>query len=434
VIGVLMLLMLIPLAFVRGTIRGRLEYKNEAADKVAKSWGSRLLIVAPVLNIPYTAKSDKEGKIEITKYKKYSPKFLDVQVNIAPQERYIGIFKFPVFVSEISMKGSFEKPKSQGIDEAFLTLEINNLQGISTPEFAWNGVKGSFEPSSQGTPFKLTLPNTSEFTTLPSYILGSKKYDYERDSRNPLKSLSAKVSFNNSDATFDIKFNIKGSQNISFVPIAKDNKFRIRSNWTNPNFSGSFLPDVKEINDKGFDAGWNINYLASGIPRRLDETDISSAMFTTSLLVPIDSYRSAERAVKYGILFIILTFLACFVFEIISQKPIHPFQYLLVGLAMSVFYILLLSICEFVPFYLSYFIAVAAIIIMISLYAKFAVSKTLSIKQTLTIAGALAALYGYLYILLQLEDMALIFGSIGLFVGLAIVMYATRNISWYEEK
>jgi inner membrane protein len=173
--------------------------------------------------------------------------------------------------------------------------------------------------------------------------------------------------------------------------------------------------------------------MASGIPSRLDGASLSSSVFTVSLLVPVDNYRGAERATKYGILFIILTFLACFVFEITGKKPIHPFQYLLIGLAMAVYYILLLSISEFISFALAYLIAASATIIMITLYTKFAIIKNLTLKQTAVIGAALAALYGYLYILLQLQDMALIFGSIGLFAGLAIVMYATRNITWYEE-
>lgn len=174
--------------------------------------------------------------------------------------------------------------------------------------------------------------------------------------------------------------------------------------------------------------------MASGIPPRLNGADVSSALFTTSLLVPVDNYRSAERATKYGSLFILLTFLACFVFEITRKKPIHPFQYLLVGLAMAVFYILLISISEFIPFGWAYLIAAAAVIAMITVYSKFGINKNLSAGQTSVVALALAALYGYLYILLQLQDMALIFGAIGLFIGLAIVMYATRNINWYEEQ
>ncbi len=434
VIGVLILLMLIPLAFVRGTIKGRLEYKAEATSKITKSWGDQIVIAAPILNIPYEAKyKDVNDKTWTTKteYAKFAPTNLDVDVNIISQTRYIGIFKVPVFTAEISMKGNFEKVKKfadSKENESFLTLEINDLKGISTPSFAWNNASASFEPSINGTPLSIRIPTMQEYSPKMSY---TRYYDY--DETKYLKSLSSKVTMFEHN-TFEIKFNIKGSNAISFVPLAKDNKFYMVSEWTNPNFSGNFLPDTKEINKDGFEADWSINYMASGIPQRLDGANLSSSLFTTSLLVPVDNYRAAERATKYGILFIILTFLACFVFEITSNKPIHPFQYLLAGLAMAIFYILLVSISEFIPFWSAYLIAAAAVVVMITVYAKFAISKTLTVKQTSLIALALAALYGYLYILLQLQDMALIFGAIGLFAGLAIVMYATRNINWYEEQ
>ena len=434
VIGVLILLMLIPLAFVRGTIKGRLEYKDEATSKITSSWGDQILIAAPILNIPYTIQYKEEnGKTWSTRteYAKFSPKDLDADVNVISQTRYIGIFEVPVFTAEITMKGSFEKfskPADAKENESFITLEINDLKGISTPVFVWNGKKAEFEPAVTGIPLSIRVPNVREYSPKMSY---TRYYDYEETKY--LKSLSSRVLLNDNN-TFEIKFNIKGSNAVSFIPLAKDNSFHIYSKWTNPNFSGNFLPDTKEINNGGFSATWNINYMASGIPPRLDGANLSSSLFTTTLLVPVDNYRAAERATKYGILFIILTFLACFVFEITSKKPIHPFQYLLVGLAMAIFYILLVSISEFIPFGFAYLIAAVSVIALITAYIKFAVIKNLNIKQTAVAASSLSALYVYLYVLLQLQDMALIFGSVSLFVGLAIVMYATRNINWYEER
>jgi inner membrane protein len=435
VIGVLILLMLIPLTFVKGAIKGRLVYKEEAASKIINSWGGEIAIAAPILNIPYPQKHVNEKK-EVsysTQYAKFAPKDLDVKVNMVSQSRYIGIFEVPVFTAQVTMKGSFDKISSDlsamKLNESFVTLEINNLKGISTPIFTWKGKNYDFAPSVYNSSLKLRVPYTYEYSPRSSYA----KY-YRDDVVNDLKSLSSKIDFNNDTSEFAISFNIKGSKSISFVPLAKENLYQIYSTWKNPNFSGNFIPDTKTINSEGFDAKWNINYMASGIPARLDNADLSSALFTTSLLIPVDNYRAAERATKYGILFIILTFLAFFVFEITSKKPIHPFQYLLAGLAMAIFYILLVSISEFVSFCWAYLIAAAAVVSMITAYLKFSVLKNIALKHTLVIAAALSALYGYLYILLQLQDMALIFGSIGLFIGLAIVMYATRNIAWYEEQ
>ncbi|MCL2145438.1 MAG: cell envelope integrity protein CreD [Endomicrobia bacterium] len=432
VIGVLILLMLIPLAFVRGTIKGRLEYKDEATSKITNSWGGQILIAAPILNIPYSVQYKEVNEKTLstrTEYAKFSPKDLDVDVNVISQTRYIGIFEVPVFTAEITMKGSFDKfknPANAKENESFITLEINDLKGISTPVFVWNGKVSDFEPSIHGTPLSVKVPNVREYSPKMSY---TRYYDYEETKY--LKSLSSKITVEDNN-TFEIKFSIKGSNALSFIPLAKDNKFKIYSKWTNPNFSGNFLPDTKEINNEGFSAVWNINYMASGIPPRLDGANLSSSLFTTTLLVPVDNYRAAERATKYGILFIILTFLACFVFEITSKKPIHPFQYLLVGLAMAIFYILLVSISEFMPFCWAYLIAAVSVIALITAYIKFGIMKNINIKQTVITAGSLSALYIYLYVLLQLQDMALIFGSVSLFIGLAAVMYATRNINWYE--
>lgn len=431
VIGVLILIMLIPLAFVSGTIKGRLEYKEEAISKITQSWGDKVLIAAPILNIPYTIRyQERAGSAWMpkTEYAKFSPKNIETTVNIESQTRYIGIFKVPVFKADIVMKGSFDAPQKfpdSNENEAFVSLEINDLKGISSPEFVWNGTKSEFEPTLTGTPLRMKQ--------MGSYIskFSSRKY-YEYDAEETMKSLSSKIILKE-DNSFELKFSVKGSNAISFIPLGKDAKFNISSDWTNPNFSGNFLPDNKTITNDGFSAQWNINYLASGIPLRLEGADLSSAMFTTNFIVPVDNYRSAERATKYGILFIILTFLACFIFEISSKKPIHPFQYLLVGFAMAIFYILLISISEFIAFSYAYLIAAAAVIILITAYTKFALIKDLSVKQTVIVAAFLTALYAYLYILLQLQDMALIFGAISLFIGLAIVMYATRNIKWYDE-
>ena len=433
VIVVLTLLMLIPLALVSGSVSGRLQYKNDAISKITNSWGGQILIAAPILNIPYTtAVKDENGKVvDHTKsYAKFAPKNLTADVHIVTQTRTIGIFSVPVYVAEITLTGSFENQKQFAdfrIAESFLSLEINDLKGISTPEISWNGQQTSFEPSTKASPLQVTLTSVEEYSPSDSYT----RY-YDKQDSQMLQSLSAKIPLQDGVNKFTIKFSIKGSQAISFVPLAKDNSFRIRSNWTTPNFSGSFLPDTKTINRTGFDALWNINYLASGIPPRIDGANLSPSVFTTSLLIPIDNYKSAERARKYGILFIVLTFIACFLFEVLSKKSIHPFQYLLVGLAMSLFYLLLLALSEFMPFALAYLIAAVAIILMITLYAKFAIAKTLTFKQTSIIAGAFVILYGYLYVLLQLKDIALLFGAIGLFVALAAMMYATRNINWYK--
>jgi inner membrane protein len=425
----MILLMLIPLFFVQNMIEDRNSYKEEATSKIEDSWAPNVVLAAPVLNIPYSyeekiVSDDKTVQTILkTDYTKHAPDNLNIDVKTITQIRYIGIFQVPVFTADVTIKGDFGKisdllPRSK-IEDAFVTLEMNSLKGISVPNFSWNEETGVFGPSNYG-------------STL-YYQKHDSNYCYDDYCGTSLNSLSSKVKVEENN-TFELKFIIKGSSDISFYPIAKYNKIHISSDWQNPNFSGAFLPETKEIRDNGFDAFWNINYLASGIAPRLDKTaNAYKSIFTTSFIIPVDNYKNATRAVKYGILFIVLTFAFCFAFEVANKKPIHPIQYLLVGFAMVIFYTLLVSISEFVNFSLAYLIASTATISLISTYAKIGIVKDMSKKEIATVVLSLVFLYGFLYILLQLQDMALLYGSLGLFAALAIIMYMTKNISWYEE-
>jgi inner membrane protein len=426
-----------PLLFVEDIIYDRYKYKEEAVSKITDSWGKQVILAAPVLNIPYryndvveVRRDDKIAKeISVkTGYAKYAPEDLSVDVNVSSQIRYIGIFEVPVFTADITMSGSFEKlanvEAESRFEGAFISLELKDLKGISEPVLIWNGTPQKFEPSNEGEPLVLRPIDISQYERENSYI------SYEGVK---LGALNSKIDFKNNGGKFELKFSIKGSESISFVPLAKTNSFHMTSDWANPNFSGAFLPDSKNITDKGFEASWDINYLSSAVPPRFDRKDLSQAQFQTSFLIPVDNYRSAERAVKYGKLFIALTFIICFVFEITS-RPIHFIQYLLVGFAMVIFYTLLISISEFINFSLAYLVAAIAVVGLITAYAKFGIAKDLSAKNIGVVALSLSFLYGYLYILLQLQDMALLYGSIGLFAALALIMYMTRNINWYEER
>jgi len=208
----------------------------------------------------------------------------------------------------------------------------------------------------------------------------------------------------------------------------------LSSNWKNPSFDGNFLPvTTPVVNDKGFTADWKVQHLNRNFPQswKNESFDFKPSQFGITLLQPVDAYSKTERSVKYAILFVALTFGLYFFIEIIQQKQVHPVQYVLVGLALSIFYTLLLSVSEYLPFNLSYLIAALATAALITLYTR-------SIFNTWRIAslfgGLLAMLYGFIFILIQLQDGALLFGSIGLFVLLAIVMYYSRKIDWYGNK
>lgn len=439
VIGVLILLMLIPLAFVKGTVAGRLNYKNEAELKITSAWGSELYVAAPILNVPYVSAVTKkvEGR-QVTEYEtsfyKYTPSSLDADVEIVPQIRQIGIFKVPVFTAKVKMKGSFSKPevpldssvRLAPAGKAFVSLEINSLKGVTdTPVIKWNGETREFENALEGDALNVSVQKVREGQ---GYYSEKTYRRYSDDYR--LKMLYAPVASAGA-SDFELDFSVRGSNSISFIPLAKDNTFKIASAWPHPNFLGGFLPETREVSAKGFKAEWKVNNISSGIPAYLNGFGEDFPFVSVSLMFPVDNYRNSERAVKYGILFVALTFLACFVFEIVNKTPVHPFQYILVGTAMAVFYLLLLSISEFCGFGLSYIISAAATIILVSAYIRYGILKKADKKVFGAVVG-LGALYAYLYVLLQLEDLSLFFGTLGLFFGVALVMYATRNINWYE--
>ncbi len=232
--------------------------------------------------------------------------------------------------------------------------------------------------------------------------------------------------------SFNINLKIKGSEQLHFIPLSGDSRFTLQSTWANPSFDGNNLPSVRKVTDTGFAATWNFNKanLPFGTVLQDFKFDLDTLAFGVTLIQPADGYAKTNRCIKYAILFIGLTFSLFFIVELLQKKPVHPVQYILVGLALTIFYTLLLSISEFILFDLSYLIAAVATIMLISTYAygHFHSSKTAGI-----FGGMLTLLYSFTFVLIRLEDTALLIGSIGLFIILALAMYASRRINWYGE-
>ncbi|MDR1451026.1 MAG: cell envelope integrity protein CreD [Helicobacteraceae bacterium] len=416
-VGALILIMWIPLLFVMDMISDRSSYKNEALTKITDAWGGRVFVAPPVLYAPYkvieieTYSDGRKVAKEGTHYAAYYPTEAIAQIKAATQIRSIGIFKIPVFTADITIEGSFDKislPKNAEASGAFVEIGVNGLNGTNR----FHAFELLFNGEQRAPKVRDTIADEDFECAYNSGCFGS--------------IFASTPIVGDSPHRFKMTATIKGSQSIRVVPAANNNKIRITSDWKDPSFSGNYLPDEKTIDEEGFDATWNIaNIVASG-PR--------GPQFITEFLIPVDNYRNAERGVKYGLLFIALTFAAFFAFEVASKRPVHPVQYLLVGVGMVIFYSLLLSFSEFIDFSVSYLIAAAATIALIVSYIKFGIFRDMSVKRVGYAALSFAFLYGFLYILLQLKDMALLYGSIGLFAALAIMMYITRNIGWYEER
>jgi inner membrane protein len=226
--------------------------------------------------------------------------------------------------------------------------------------------------------------------------------------------------------------NLNGSGKVQFVPLGKETTVMIGSTWADPSFIGEFLPTEREVTDIGFTAQWDVQYLNRSYPQLIMENetvDIEASAFGVELLFPADSYQKTERTAKYAVLFIGLAFLAFFLIEILNSLRIHPVQYLLVGVALVVFYTLLLSLSEHIGFGLAYVIASLSLVSVISGYSG---SILGSVRLGALMAALTGTLYGFMFVVLQLEDYALLFGSVGLFIVVAITMYMTRRVDWYS--
>jgi inner membrane protein len=224
---------------------------------------------------------------------------------------------------------------------------------------------------------------------------------------------------------------LNGSESLSFIPAGKITKVELNSGWNNPSFTGSFLPDTREIRQDGFSASWKILHLNRNFPQVWtgEQPSLSESVFGVNLLMRVDEYQKNMRTSKYAALFIGLTFLALFIIELLSGRAVHPVQYLLVGLGLALFYSLLLSLSEQIRFPYAYGIASLGMILLISFYSKSVFRQD---RLVFWVSGILVVLYAYFYVILQLQDLALLIGSLGLFVILAVVMFLTKGVDWFE--
>ncbi len=234
-----------------------------------------------------------------------------------------------------------------------------------------------------------------------------------------------------SPVTFSFDVDLNGSSGLNFIPLGKETNVDLTSTWTAPKFKGAFLPDNQKVDEKGFTAHWNILQLNRNYPQQWidNQYKVDESSFGVDLITQVDTYQKSMRSAKYAILFIVLTFLVFFFAEIMTSVRIHIFNYLLVGIALCIFYSLLTALAEYIPFTISYLIASTVIIGMIAVYAHSLYAKK---QVTLTVTMTLTALYIYLFVILQLANYSLIIGNIGLVFILGLVMYFSRKIDWYS--
>ncbi len=439
-IFILMLLLMIPASMLENLVRERQVTRDNAVEEITSKWGNRQTIGGAVITIPYTVveEDDKGKKSTVIEYAHFLPEQLNITGKLVPEKRYRGIYVVMLYNAQLHIEGFFKKPDVSLLkipqerfllSEAFISFGITDMKGVKEA---------------------IRLKINGKDTEVDSGIESNDLFQ---------AGVSCPVDVSTGSIKFDAAINLNGSKAIDFLPFGKTTNVTLESAWGTPSFVGASLPDERQVSEKGFKAVWhelhlNRNYPQQGVGNFVglradyqeenaqDAVDVAYATGTTNpnmsreqtsfgvkLLLPVDEYQKTMRSTKYNLMFIVITFMAFFFVEILNKKRLHPIQYLLVGFAICLFYVLLLAISEHLSFNLAYLIGCISILTLVTFYT-FGIFK--NGYTTLIFNGILALLYGFFYSLLQLEDYSLLLGSTGLLIILAVVMYLTRNIDWYS--
>jgi inner membrane protein len=433
-VGALVLVLLIPLMMISGVLSDRLQRRNEAVADITSSWGQEQNVIGPVLGIPYfyrykTVKEIPlgEGKVERREVEEtatanayFLPETLNIVGDVQTQTLHRGIYDAAVFRAQVTLTGQFSPPDFSALKieqkdvqwkDAFVTIALNDMRGTREGIMLdWGGSKRPLLPGSQ----------------VPGYTTGA-------------TAMLANDRLAGTAVDFSIAVDFNGSDGIFFAPFGVKNEVTLKSNWPDPGFRGAFLPANRSVRANGFDATWKVSYYGRDYPQqwssrggneRFNVQSVSRSRFGAQFLSILDAYRYVERSIKYGVLFLVLVFTTFFLFEVTARQKIHPFQYLMVGAALCLFYLLLLSISEFIGFGWAYLIAAVASTLLITWYCRFFLGGGM---RTLMIGAGLAGVYTFLYITLRQQDYALLMGAIALFIVLAVVMFVTRKVDWYAR-
>ena len=426
VVGFIFLILLIPLGFVKDLIRERETRQAEVIQEINEKWGNEVVLYGPIVKVPYKTYTEEKIFDEQTKtftknYKEvlnhayFLPKKLDIKSKVNTKQLERGIYETVVYSADITMNGKFSEfnfstadiPEKDIVwDKATLLLQTSNLKGIRNE-------------------IQITM-NQQEYTLKPKF---DESYMSTLES-GFLKGLFAK----DKNPAFSLNVLINGSESLRFVPVGGETSVSMHSDWHSPSFNGNYLPndETKKISDNGFEAHWTVLETNRQFGQQFFNNlpNLNKFAFGTSLIIPIDDYQKTERTSKYGVLIIGLTLLVFLLIQIISKIAIHPFQYFMIGLALVMFYTLLISISEHQNFLLAYVIAGVSVVGLITAYSKTILKNK---KFPLLVFGSLTALYAFIFVIIQLENYALLVGSIGLFIILAIVMFTSKKIDWGNQ-
>ncbi|MBW5392922.1 cell envelope integrity protein CreD [Brachyspira pilosicoli] len=436
IIVVLGLLLLIPMTFINSVVKDRIRYQNEAISSIIEPVGDSANVQGVVIAIPYLEKFIDSDTKEIgytRKYIFYMPNEYNVTGDVEVTSLSRGIFKAPIFNSKLNITGRFDK----------YNAEIYNLDENNTIILYDEAM------------IILGIGNKKNLMKLPNILINQNeelKY-YEKNINIDLNMFNNKFLYTISRDSilngfdFNITMDIQGGNSLIITPLASENTFKISSKWKDPSFTGGFLPTKREVNNNGFNAEWNIASFNTSFTKywTSDENsnrfnNIDNNQYYTSnqesnnvlisFLLLNDNYQKTSRSVKYAILFIFIPFFVLFLCEVLSKKRIHPVQYILIGIANAIFYLLLLAISEHINFNISYFLSALMVTALTSIYIGYIIKSP---RYTISMAIVESLIYIFLFGILQLTDYALLMGTLGLFAVIALAMYFTRNVDWYGE-
>ncbi|MBE9576838.1 cell envelope integrity protein CreD [Flavobacterium proteolyticum] len=406
-VGILTLVLIIPLALVQELIVERSQRQKEVITETTAKWGNSVYFYGPILKVPY-----KDPMSGANNYAYFFPETLNNKTEVTmvkPLER--SIYKSNVFTTKMQFDGNYTN------------LNFAS-KGIPAENIYWNRAK--------------ILIRTTNLKSLKDEVkmkIGNQNLAFESvasSSNDSIESLETNYfDYQNlqNEAKFNFTISFNGSKQVKMVPIGKTTDAKMTSNWNSPNFNGNFSPISRNITDNGFEANWKILHFNRPFAQSYFDIlpELGKYAFAVDFITPVDEYQQSERASKYGFLVIGLTFLIFFLIQSISKINIHIFQYSMIGIALIMFYTLLISITEHSSFSFAYLVAGASVIVMISIYS---ISILKDKKFPMFIGASLSVLYTFIYVIIQLEDYALLVGSIGLFLILAAVMYFSRKIEW----
>jgi inner membrane protein len=433
-IGALALLLLAPLSMIGSRLQERLGRRNEAIQNITATWGSEQTVVGPILVVPYRrpVKVNRERIVDgrrmsvdetdfVTSRAYFLPSELAIQGTLSPSQLHRGIYTATVYRGDLAVSGTFAPPNLKELkidpalvqwEDAAVAMAITDLRGVRDALTLTWGAK------------PLALLPGSRLLGLASTV----------QARLEGEAFAEAV-----PVPFTLALALNGSGDIRMAPLGAHTRIALESTWPSPSFQGAFAPATRSIDASGFKAEWQMSYYGRTYPQSwtdaepgsaVDAGTLASSACGVSLVTPVDSYRLVERSIKYGVLFVVLLFTGFFLFETLAGLRIHPLQYLLVGAALCLFYLALLSLSELMSFGWAYLAGAVASSGLTICYSLAVLGKW---RRAVVIAAELAAIYTFLYTTLRLQDYALVFGTAGLFVALAIVMYTTRRVNWYAQ-